>query len=149
PKAKDESKTKTDPPPAPDRDALLEPLGGLAGTHLYQSYLNIGFLADATEGDVYTTAEAKKLLATVMGMMDKVDEQLGKLAGAGLAEEDQKRLARTRELSTLLRTQAKELRAYWDTPDKDKIIKADHEKKYHKAREDAWSGIRDLLGIEE
>jgi len=132
--------------PAP-RERALEALGGLTVAHLYQSYLNIGLLADATENDVYPEADAKKLLASVTEQMATVDQQLANLAEAKLEAEDQQHLARVRQLTALLRTQAQELDAYWGTSENDTDARKSHETKYHKAREDAWAGIKDLLDI--
>src|SRR5207249_10145257 len=87
-------------------EAVAEALGGLTATHLYQTYLNIGLLADAVEGEVYSAAEARKLLATVMDLVDAVERQLGKVS-ADLKDEDEKTLERTRQLTALLRAQAK------------------------------------------
>jgi hypothetical protein len=117
-------------------------LDRLVGVHLYQSYLNIGVLADATEGDVYTPAEGNKLLDRVTALMDDVDRQLTRLEEAGKLK-DSKSLERARRLTTLLRSQAGELRRYWATG------REEHAKRYHKARTEAWAGIKELMGIKE
>lgn len=131
------------------RDRALEVVGGLTAGHLYQSYLNIGMLADAVENEVYTDAEAKKLLGTVTALMDTVDLQLTRLNESITDAEDQKRLGQVRQLTALLRIQAKELRGYWDVPAKDVELRKQHELKFHKARDEAWTGIKELLGIKE
>jgi hypothetical protein len=126
--------------PADPKDA--EALNGLVGVHLYQSYLNIGVLADATEEGAYSPAEANKLLDRVTGLMDRVDRQLNRLEETGKVA-DSKSLERTRRLEALLRTQAGALRLYWAT------TAEEHATRYHKAREEAWTGITELLGIKE
>ncbi|MBL8800163.1 MAG: hypothetical protein JNM56_40145 [Planctomycetia bacterium] len=136
-------------PAPPTRDRALEVVGGLTAGHLYQSYLNIGMLADAVENEVYTDGEAKKLLATVTSLMDTVDVQLTRLNEAIEDAEDRKRLGQVRELTALLRAQARELRGYWDVPAKDVELRKQHELKFHKARDAAWGGIKELLGIQE
>jgi hypothetical protein len=136
-------------PQTPPRERSLETVGGLSAAHLYQSYLNIGLLADAAENDVYSDADAKKLLATILAWMDNIDGQLTRLTESGLDPDNQKSVARVRQVAALLRTQARELRAYWDTADSDTAGKKDHETKFHKAREEAWTGIKDLLGIKD
>jgi hypothetical protein len=130
-------------PAAPNLQAerLLEALGGMTAAHLYQTYLNIGLLADSAESEVYTTAEARKLLETLTSLLGTVDRQLSKIAEQDLRPEDRKPLERTRQIVTLLRTQSNELKAYWDTGDKE------HTARFHKAREEAWVGIRELLGL--
>lgn len=117
------------------------------GVLLYQSYLNIGLLADAAENDAYPDAEARKLLGTIVSLMDSADKQLDQAAKVGLAAEDGKKLERTRQASVLLRTQANELRAYWDAPEGP--ARKAHEMKYHQSREEAWKLIKDLLGLQE
>ncbi len=140
--------TPAPPQPAtPARERSLEAVGGLTASHLYQTYLNLGLLADATENDVYSETEAKRLLTTLSGMMDTVDQQLTRVLETVTDPEDQKRLTRVRQLTTLLRTQARELKAYWDTPEANAAGRKEHETAYHRAREDAWTGIRELLGL--
>lgn len=121
------------------REKVLEALGGLAAAHLYQTYLNIGMLADAWENDVYTDAEAKDLLTKITGVVDRVDRQLADASKSGLEGDDLKAVERTRELTALLRTQARELKAYWETGDKKNADR------YHKVREEAWTGISEVL----
>src|SRR5262249_15611171 len=98
------------------QDRSLEAVGGLSAAHLDQTYLNIGLLADATEKDAYSDEDARKILTTITVWVDNIDQQLGRLSDAGIDPEDQKKIAQVRSLTGLLRTQAKELRAYWDTP---------------------------------
>src|SRR5262249_33573625 len=138
-------KPKPDPAPAADEQnaALLSATGALLGAHLYQTYLNIGLLADGVEGEVYTVAEAEQSLDAVTDLMQNVERQLRALAAAGLKEDDQKTLEKNRKLAGLLSDQAKELRAYWKTNDKEKAAK------FQKVREEAWAGIKELLNIEE
>jgi hypothetical protein len=126
----------------------LEAIGSLTVAHLYGSYLNIGMLYDVVENDIYSVAEAKKLLSTVNRLIDSVDEQLAQLEKTRLETDDRKRVLRMRELTALLRTQAKELRAYWETPDTDSTAAEEHEAKYKKAREESWVGIEELSGVE-
>lgn len=140
---------KDSPRSAPSRDDLLDAVGSLLGAHLHQGYLNIGLLADAQENDAYEPADAKKVLGNVLALLDNVDQQIRRLAKNSLDDDDRKRLAQATAISALLRLQAKELGAYWDTPEKDKDVKKDHETKYLQAREQAWTGIKALLDIKE
>jgi hypothetical protein len=125
------------------KDHSLESLGSLTASHLYMVYLNIGLLADARESDVYTAADAEKVLGSVTRMLDTVDRRLAQLVADGLKDEDREAVENARHLGDLLRTQARELRAYWQTGDKE------HADKFHKARQKSWSGIQEVLGIEE
>jgi len=125
------------------KDRSLETMGNLTAAHLYQGYLNIGLLADARESEVYTAAEAEKLLDSVARMLDTVDRGLARMLEDCLKEEDKEAVEHARQLGGLLRTQARELRAYWQTGDKE------HADKFQKARQESWSGIQAVLGIEE
>lgn len=124
-------------------DAVIETLGNLTASHLYQTYLNVGLLADAVEGETYEVADATKMLATIEGLTAAVAEQLAQLARQDVDGEDSKLVEQARRITTLLQTQAKELKSYWQTNDKD------HAARFHKARQEAWTGIKSLLNIKE
>ena len=121
----------------------MSALGSLTAAHHYQTYLNLGLLADAWEKDVYEEDEATKLLAVVMGMIEGVDRQLVRIEKASSKEDDRKALARCRELGALLKTQAKELAAYWESGEKE------HVEAFHKARTLAWARLKELLKLED
>ena len=133
------AETRKSSPPEARAERLLEALGGLSAAHLYQSFLNLGLLADSVEGDVYTRAEAEKMLSTMLGLMDQVDDHLQSLKDAGLDRDDQRSVENLRKVSTALRAQAEALRAYWKTDGKDE------ESRYHAAREEAWAALRALM----
>lgn len=124
-----------------ERDRFLDALGNLVGVHLYQCYLNIGLLADCTEGDIYSEEEAQKWLDRILAHMEQVDKRLENLGRFDLAAEEKKSLDRCRQVSSLLHSQALELKEYWKTSDKERAAR------YHKAREEAWAGISDVLDI--
>ncbi len=125
------------------KDRSLETMGSLTAAHLYQGFLNIGLLADARESEVYTATEAEKLLGSVTRMLDSVDRGLARMQDDSLKDEDKEAVAHARQLGGLLRTQARELRAYWQTGDKERADK------FQKARQESWSGIQAILGIED
>jgi len=125
------------------KDRSLESLGSLTAAHLYQCFLNIGLLADSRESDVYTEADSEKLLDSVTRMLDTVDRRLGQLLSDGLKDEDKEAVENARQMGDLLRAQARELRAYWQTGDKE------HAEKFQKARQKSWTGIQTVLGIDE
>jgi hypothetical protein len=118
----------------------LEALGGLSATHLYQSHLNIGLLADGVESETYSVAEADKNLKTVVAMMKLVDGQLAKVTKTGLDPDDQESLRQIQAVAGLLHTQADALRAYWANGDK---TQAD---RYHAARTAASAGLNKVMG---
>lgn len=139
----DAKSTETKPSPLPEsqRERFLDTLGKLTGVHLYQSYLCIGLLADCTESEVYTEEDAKKWLERLTSQMELVDQQLELVGKMDLDADEQKDLNRCRQAAALLRVQAKELKAYWETTDKE------HAMKYHAAREEAWEAVSDVLQL--
>jgi hypothetical protein len=114
------------PTPAPtpvaarpeDDPSLWRALGGLTRAHLYQSNLSIGLLADGVEEDLYSLPEARKLLGNSARVLQEVELELDRLPETGLAAEDRKLFNQVREALRLLRAQARELGAYWDSGDK-------------------------------
>ncbi|MCI0456665.1 MAG: hypothetical protein L0Z62_06760 [Gemmataceae bacterium] len=140
------SASKPAPAPAkakrPEQERFLQALGGLSAAHVYQSYLNIGLLADGVESEAHTKAEAEQMLATVAAMIDLVDRQLDKVGELGLEADDQQSVERIQELTVLLRRQASALRSYWASGDEEHITR------YHEARETTWNTLSKLLGID-
>lgn len=127
------------PTTSADRSApFLEAIGALSAAQLYQSYLNIGFLADAVELDSYTEAEADKLLQAVQDMLAMVDQQLARLDQLDLSPDDQRSLSRLRTIRVTLRTQARTLQSYWANGDPEQL------NRYHEARDQAWALLREM-----
>ena len=119
----------------------LEALGSLSASHLYQSYLNIGMLADAVENESYTKAHAQEMLATVVNLMNAVDRNLQRLAEADLPADDGRDVERIRGLSVLLRVQVVALQSYWASGEPRQAAR------YHEARERAWRALSELLRL--
>lgn len=140
------SKPTSPAPPALDakhRERFLEALGGLSAAHLYQSYLNIGLVADAVENEAYSKSDAAGLLQTIGELVTLVDNHLNRLSQVGLDSEDQQAIDRIRSLAALLRVQSNSLLGYWATGD------MDHVDRYHLTRERTWTALKDMLGIQE
>jgi hypothetical protein len=127
---------------AEEKSVLLETVGLLAGVQLYQAYLNVGLLADASAEGVYEASEATQLLGSVVGPLVKIEQQLEKVGALKLTKEDDAALARMKKVAGLLRVQGKALQTYWDTG------KEEHNKKYEEARQAAWKELSDLLALE-
>ncbi len=124
-------------------EAVVEALGGLTASHLYQTYLNIGLLADSVEGEVYEKDEARRVLETVAGLMTAVEQQLDSASRQSLKGDEKKAIEQARQVTASLRTQVRELQNYWDKGDKENVTR------FHQARKDAWDGIKSLLNIQE
>jgi len=128
--------------PAAPNAVLTESVGLFAGVQLYQTYLNIGLLADARAAGVYEDADAGQVLGSVLEPLKKVDKQLEKLAALkGLSEEDLAAVARLRKVAGLLIVQGDSLAAFWTT---DQPAHAD---KYEAARRKAWAELEDVLDM--
>ena len=131
------------PVAAPVEAELLETIGLLAGTQLYQTYLNIGFLADARVEGTYDDESCGKLLASVLVPLDKVDKRLESLVKTTGKKPDQAALIRLRKVAKLLQLQGKHLQTLWAGG------KTTDREKYEAARKSAWKELSDLLQINE
>jgi hypothetical protein len=129
---------------ASNRDSrLLESVGSLCAVQLYQSYLNVGLLADGVEHEAYSKADAAEILKTIVTLSQTVDGQLQKLADSGLEKDDQKALDRVRKASALVRTQAGHLQSFWTSGEKN------HVDEYQRLRQQCWQELRSILGLPE
>lgn len=122
-------------------ERMLEALGSLSAAHLYQTYLNIGLVADAVEHNVYDQAQGAQMLSTVAGFMDGIDKQLDRLAKDELSPEDREDVQHIRALSSLLRVQVASLQAYWATGEQKYVDR------YQDTRKKAWSGLSKALRL--
>jgi len=144
-----------DPPPVADapkpvgapkkadaeRAQLLETVGCLTAAHYFQTYLNIGFIAEGKAKGTYTDSDARKVLDSVLSLLNSTDTSLDALGRIDLDKDDRERLEQFRAASALLRQQGKELQAYWETG------KDDNAAKYESLRKNAWATISKLMGI--
>jgi hypothetical protein len=134
------SPAKLDPATA-QKEVFLEALGSLSAAHLFQTYLNIGLLADGVESEAYTPAQAEETLLSINEMMDQAETQLEKLTKLGLDAEDNAALEQIRTVAALLRLQSKCLKDYWRSGDMSQA------KQYHEARQAAWKGLTKVLQV--
>jgi hypothetical protein len=123
------------------QETFLEALGGLSAAHLYQSYLNIGLIADSVEAETQSREEAEKMLQTVVDLMGVVEKQLARLSQTDLGAEDRAALERIKTVSGLLSTQADQLRVYWADQDTAQA------REYHETRRAAWDALKSVLGF--
>jgi hypothetical protein len=125
----------------PDRSRLLEAAGTLTAAHCYQTYLNLGLIADGKAKGTYTRQDAYKILDSILALLDSVDGKLAGLAKIDLDKGDRQSLEQMRDLSALLRRQAKDLEAFWDSGKEEDLGR------YESTRKDAWAAIGKLTGI--
>jgi hypothetical protein len=128
-------------PTAQDRRQLLETVGALTTAHCYQTYLNVGLLADGKAKGTYTDKDAHKVLDSVLSLLNSVDRKLAALGKIDLDKQDRDSLEQMRDLAALLRQQGKELEAFWDSG------KDEDAARYESVRKDSWAAIGKLTGI--
>jgi hypothetical protein len=126
---------------AAERHQLLETIGSLIAAHCWQTYFNIGLLADGRAKGVYSVKDATKVLDSILSILGTVDQRLTALDKLALDKEDRASLGQMRELSRLLRRQANDLQSYWDNGREDDATL------YESSRTDAWAAISKLLGV--
>jgi hypothetical protein len=120
---------------------LLETVGTLTSVHCYQTYLNIGLIADGKAKGTYSDKDAMRLLDSILSLLDSVDRKLAKLAKGNLDTQDRESLEQMRDLADLLYQQGKDLKAYWSTG------KEEDEARYENTRKDSWAALGKLTGI--
>jgi hypothetical protein len=131
---------------SPDREArdqLLETVGVLAASQLYQGYLNIGFVADGKAEGTYEEKDARQILGSILSLLDTLDKQLERVGKLELDKADREGVEQIRKLSGQLHDQGKELQAFWATGNKERGAA------YEKIRKESWDGISKLLGLDK
>jgi hypothetical protein len=126
-----------------DRTRLLEALGTLTSSHYFQTYLNIGFIADGKTRGTYTDRDARKVLDSVLSLVNSTERQLESLEKIDLSTGDRARLVELQAVSALLRQQGKELQTYWDSG------KDENAARYESLRQTAWTSILKLMGSDK
>jgi hypothetical protein len=124
-----------------DRRQLLESVGALTSASCYQTYLNIGFIADGKAKGAYSEKDAARILDSVLSLLGSIDRNLAAIGKLELDKQDRESLDQMRDLSDLLRQQGKELKAYWDSG------KEEDGARYDNARKDSWAAIGKVTGI--
>jgi hypothetical protein len=124
------------------RGQLTETVGLLSGLYLYQTYLNIGLLADGKADGVYEEKAARAVLATVVTPLDAVDRQLARVGALAQTEADRRAAERFRAIAGLLRRQGRELVAFWDSR------RPADGARYEATRQEVWGQLNALLGLD-
>lgn len=130
-------------PEKEQREQLLKTVGSLAAANLYQSYLNIGLIADGKAEGTYEEKDIQQILGSVVSLLESQDKQLEAVSKFDLPKEDQDAIDNMRKLSTLLHKQSDDLQEFWKTGTKASS------QRYEKNRKEAWEGISKLLGLDK
>jgi hypothetical protein len=128
--------------PEDEKAVLCETLGLLATMQLYQTYLNIGLLADGKAEGVYSAETVSELLGSIIHPLDQVEEQLTKVSQLKLTNEDRDTVKVLVKTLQLLRQQGKALVNFWNTG------KEEDAKLYETSRTAAWRELSGLLKLE-
>src|ERR1043165_3071665 len=94
------------------RERLLESVGSISSIYLYQSYINIGLLADAAKNETYAKEQSTAVLSTIVSLVQTVDSQMQKLENVGLDAEEVDAVKQVRKISDLLISQANHLQTH-------------------------------------
>jgi hypothetical protein len=130
------------PTPQEEKAVLSETIGLLATMQLYQTYLNIGLLADGKAEGVYSAETVSELLGSIIHPLDQVEQQLTKVSQLRLTKEDQETVKVFIKIVQLLRQQGKALVNFWNTG------KEEDAKLYETSRTAAWRELSGLLKLE-
>ena len=124
-----------------ERQQLLETVGLLAASQVYQGYLNVGLVADGKAAGTYSEQDARQLVESVVGLLDTSDKNLEKVGKLDIGKEDRAALFKLRQLNQLVRRQAIVLQEFWRTGNKD------YSDSYERLRKEAWEGISKMLKL--
>jgi hypothetical protein len=128
-------------PAEQERQHLLQTVGLLAASQIYQGYLNVGLVADGKATGSYTEKDAREIISSVVALMEACDKNMEKVAKMELTKNDRESLNKLRQLNQLVRQQAGELQEFW------KSGKKENSENYEKLRKEAWEGISKMLGL--
>ncbi len=126
---------------AKERQLLLETVGLLTASQVYQGYLNIGLVADGKAAGTYDEKAARQLIESVLGLVDATDKKLELVGKMDIGKEDRIGLYKLRQLNQLLRRQTVVLKEFWSTG------KQEYANSYERLRKEAWEGISKQLKL--
>jgi hypothetical protein len=129
--------------PADPHVQIDETIGLLSGLYLYQTYLNIGLLADAKAEKLYEERTTRAVLATVLNPLDAVDKRFARIGAMPQADADREVGQQMRVVVGLLRRQGQQLIAYWDSGNPTDGAR------YEATRQEAWQHLNAVLGMEK
>ena len=118
-----------------------ETVGLLATLYLYQTYLNIGLLADCRAEEVYDDKQVESLLVSQLGPLDAVERQFQSLQKQARSPAERASLEQMQKVIGPLRRQGKHLHAYWHGD------KESDAQQYQAARQESWRHLSALMGL--
>ncbi len=121
----------------------LEAIGALSAAFAFQTFLNIGMLADAHAKGVYDKEKTKPVLGSVMHFIRSTTQHLTAVQKTPLTAEDRKYVSDLIGVCNLLKAQGEALSTHIDSPSETTGPA------FEKARQASWAEIRRVLGIKE
>ena len=126
------------------QDEILNSIGALGAGYMYTSYLAIGAIADGHYYEVYDDETATQLMEEIKSIADATGDSLQELLGSGnLAVDDFNFINEMISVLGLLHKEAESYQSFIQTGEER------HATVYDNYRNNAWSKITTLLGIEE
>lgn len=129
---------------ADQKNAALETLGTASGFLSYQIFIGIGAIADGYVKEAYNAETVNTLMAEQMNSCKSINEQYQKLINSGFLT-DPEDVAYVKEFMaviTLLSNEANALKTFVNNETEA------NNAAYQMCREQAWSALSELLGIE-
>src|SRR5262249_48080768 len=127
--------------PADSQATLTETVGLLSGLYLYQSYLNIGLLADSKAANTYEAKARRQGVVWIITPLDAVDKQLEKVGKSARTAGDRDAAERMRAVVAMLKRLGGELTTFWDSG------RPEDGARYEATRQEAWKQISTLLSL--
>lgn len=122
---------------------LLESIGTLSSAYIYNAFMVIGSVSDASVDKVYTDSLATAVLLEQQGMLDVVSESLSKLVKEK-ALKDINDINYVNTLSPLLKGLKAQAQAYIDFLKTKSTV---HTTEFTRLRKSNWKSICAILGI--
>ena len=124
-------------------EKLFYGVGHFGSAMLYQSFINIGVIADGYAKKIYPAEQAKAILQTSTHFLTLSENVLKELSAFSISETDRKTLTDMRDIVNDLRQEADHFMKYL-TSKKDEDVK-----NFDSFRVSAWGKIRKMMDIKE
>jgi hypothetical protein len=122
-------------------EKLFYGMGHFGAAFLYQSYLNIGMVADAWTHNIYTPADSKTFLNGDLSFLETSRKLLQELSEFSITKEDRATFLEMIAIIENLKGEADNMLKYIAGRDQKDLDRYDH------FRTQAWAQISKLMGI--
>jgi hypothetical protein len=122
-------------------DDRLYLIGAMGATQVYLTYAYVGAVGDGFVNKTYDAAKVQELMGEVAGMTDHLIQQLRKVRGGELTDDDRTAIDEMIDINVMLKKQAEALSAF------SKEDSEENAKTFEDVRTEVWPRISNLLGI--